>query len=240
MRKSKSTAVTVAVKGATITEDVIAEAINRRFEEVRQTANALRMQMLGVGFTLVQAERELEKLGKLKTHNQHQSSGGLQAWLAAHCPSLPYKTAMDWKILAEKSLKKIGGDEGEALDLMLADGDEACKGESAGRWTEAQMSAREDIYACETKGELKQMLMPFMGSGKAGRPVGSVQKGRATDTNDPETCARAEWSRVIVPATNTVVLESAAKLLSRKDVEDALTALKTLIDFLNARKSELR
>lgn len=239
MRKSKSTAVTVAVKGATITEDVIAEAINRRFEEVRQTANALRMQMLGVGFTLVQAERELEKLGKLKKGRFDQGTS-LGSWLAAHCPSLPYKTAMDWKILAEKSLKKIGGDEGEALDLMLADGDEACKGESAGRWTEAQMSAREDIYACETKGELKQMLMPFMGSGKAGRPVGSVQKGRATDTNDPETCARAEWSRVIVPATNTVVLESAAKLLSRKDVEDALTALKTLIDFLNARKSELR
>lgn len=239
MRKSKSTAVTVAVKGATITEDVIAEAINRRFEEVRQTANALRMQMLGVGFTLVQAERELEKLGKLD-RNGKTNGMNLSRWLAAHCPSLPYKTAMDWKILAEKSLKKIGGDEGEALDLMLADGDEACKGESAGRWTEAQMSAREDIYACETKGELKQMLMPFMGSGKAGRPVGSVQKGRATDTNDPETCARAEWSRVIVPATNTVVLESAAKLLNRKDVEDALTALKTLIDFLNARKSELR
>jgi len=220
-----------------LSEDVIAETINSRFEEVKSTANTLRMQMLGVGFTLVQAERELEKMGKID-RNGKTDGMNLSRWLAKRCPALPYKTAMDWKNLAEKSLKKIGGNEGEALQLMMESEDEQIG--RTGLWTKEQLEARNEIYSCETKSELKQMLMPFFEAGHAGRPVGSVQTGRKTDTNDPAACARAEWSRVIVPATNTVVLEAAAKLLSRNDVEDALVALKTLIDYLKARKAELK
>jgi len=170
-----------------LTEDVIAETINSRFEEVKATANNLRMQMLGVGFTLVQAERELEKMGKLKVHNQHQSSGGLQAWLATHCPTLPYKTAMDWKNLAEKSLKKIGGDEGSALQLMLTSAADVEDGE----WTDAQIEAREELYSCDTKGALKQMLMPFFGAGTVGRPKGSYgPTDEVAHITDKELCER--------------------------------------------------
>ena len=41
-----------------LTEEQIAAMLNARFEAVRQTANTLKLQMLGVGFALVQAEIE--------------------------------------------------------------------------------------------------------------------------------------------------------------------------------------
>ena len=175
----------------TVTESDIANAINSRFEEVKNTANQLRMQMLGVGFTLVQAEIELQRMGKLKTHNQHQSCGGLQAWLSKHCPAIPYKTAMDWKNLAEKSLKKIGGETESALQLMLINDGETVDGE----WTDKQLKAREEIFACQTKGALRQMLLPFFGSGTVGRPKGSLGEAGVTHITDKELCERL-WGNV--------------------------------------------
>ena len=178
----------------TVTENDIANAINSRFEEVKSTANQLRMQMLGVGFTLVQAEIELERMGKLKMHNQHQSCGGLQAWLAKHCPAIPYKTAMDWKNLAEKSLKKIGGETESALQLMLINDPMTLEADE-GEWTEKQLKAREEIYACQTKGALRQMLMPFLGAGTVGRPKGSLGETGLTHITDKELCERL-WGNV--------------------------------------------
>lgn len=178
----------------TVTENDIANAINSRFEEVKSTANQLRMQMLGVGFTLVQAEIELQRMGKLKTHNQHQSHGGLQAWLSKHCPAIPYKTAMDWKNLAEKSLKKIGGETESALQLMLIN-DPMMLEADEGEWTEKQLKAREEIYACQTKGALRQMLMPFFGAGTVGRPKGSLGETGLTHITDKELCERL-WGNV--------------------------------------------
>ena len=177
----------------TVTENDIANAINSRFEEVKSTANQLRMQMLGVGFTLVQAEIELEKMGKLKRGNRFTGKEelGLCGWLAKHCPTIPYKTAMDWKNLAEKSLKKIGGETESALQLMLINDGESVDGE----WTDKQLKAREEIYACQTKGALRQMLMPFFGAGTVGRPKGSLGETGVTHITDKELCERL-WGNV--------------------------------------------
>ena len=179
----------------TVTESDIANAINSRFEEVKSTANQLRMQMLGVGFTLVQAEIELERMGKLKHKGAGAGRGhigeGLCGWLSKHCPAIPYKTAMDWKNLAEKSLKKICGETESAMQLMLINDGESVDGE----WTEKQLKAREEIYACQTKGALRQMLMPFFGAGTVGRPKGSLGETGLTHITDKELCERL-WGNV--------------------------------------------
>ena len=177
----------------TVTENDIANAINSRFEEVKNTANQLRMKMLGVGFTLVQAEIELERMGKLKRGNRFTGKEelGLCGWLSKHCPAIPYKTAMDWKNLAEKSLKKIGGETESALQLMLINDGESVDGE----WTEKQLKAREEICACQTKGALRQMLMPFFGAGTVGRPKGSLGETGLTHITDKELCERL-WGNV--------------------------------------------
>lgn len=177
----------------TVTENDIANAINSRFEEVKNTANQLRMQMLGVGFTLVQAEIELERMGKLKK-NRNTDGDSLGSWLSKHCPAIPYKTAMDWKGLAEKSLKKIGGDSEAALELMLID-DESVIEQRNADWSETQLKAREAILSCETKGALRQMLMPFFGAGSVGRPKGSLGETGLTHITDKELCERL-WGNV--------------------------------------------
>ena len=177
----------------TVTENDIANAINSRFEEVKSTANQLRMQMLGVGFTLVQAEIELERMGKLKK-NRNTDGDSLGSWLSKHCPAIPYKTAMDWKNLAEKSLKKIGGETESALQLMLIN-DPMMLEADEGEWTEKQLKAREEIYACQTKGALRQMLMPFFGAGTVGRPKEALGETGLTHITDKELCERL-WGNV--------------------------------------------
>ena len=177
----------------TVTENDIANAINSRFEEVKSTANQLRMQMLGVGFTLVQAEIELQKMGKLKK-GRFDEGTSLGSWLSKHCPAIPYKTAMDWKNLAEKSLKKIGGETESALQLMLIN-DPMMLEADEGEWTEKQLKAREEIYACQTKGALRQMLMPFFGAGTVGRPKEALGETGLTHITDKELCERL-WGNV--------------------------------------------
>lgn len=177
----------------TVTENDIANAINSRFEEVKSTANQLRMQMLGVGFTLVQAEIELQRMGKLN-RNGKTNGMNLSRWLSKHCPAIPYKTAMDWKNLAEKSLKKIGGKTESALQLMLINDPMTLEADE-GEWTEKQLKAREEIYACQTKGALRQMLMPFFGAGTVGRPKGSLGETGVTHITDKELCERL-WGNV--------------------------------------------
>lgn len=218
----------------TVTESDIANAINSRFEEVKSTANQLRMQMLGVGFTLVQAEIELQRMGKLKTHNQHQSCGGLQAWLSKHCPAIPYKTAMDWKNLAEKSLKKIGGETESALQLMLINDGESVDGE----WTEKQLKAREEIYACQTKGALRQMLMPFFGAGTVGRPKGSLGETGLTHITDKELCERL-WGNVANAFAPIDRLCATVREMDYQRCQYYISILQSALNALKAHKEKL-
>ena len=212
----------------TVTENDIANAINSRFEEVKSTANQLRMQMLGVGFTLVQAEIELERMGKLN-RNGKTDGMNLSRWLSKHCPAIPYKTAMDWKNLAEKSLKKIGGETESALQLMLINDGESVDGE----WTEKQLKAREEIYACQTKGALRQMLMPFFGAGTVGRPKGSLGETGKTHTTDKELCERL-WGHV---ANAITPIDSLCATVREMDYQHVIFFSDKLHDLLAALKT---
>lgn len=233
----------VSAPAPAVCETDIAAAIRQSYIAAVVAANALRVKMLAVGYVLVHAERALLALGKLKK-GRNDKGESLQSWLAENCPEVPYKTAMDWKGLAEKTLEQIDGPRDAALNLMLASATASDGSPSADiplatqTYTSRQIRMRDAILQCKTKSELKQLLFPFL-HGKAGRPAGHVADGRRVDANDPEAGARANWSRVIEPALNTTVLEPAARLLSLADVDDALTALRTLIDYLNARRDEL-
>ena len=221
----------------TVTENDIANAINSRFEEVKSTANQLRMQMLGVGFTLVQAEIELQRMGKLKRGNQN-AGAGLAGWLAKHCPAIPYKTAMDWKGLAEKTLKKIGGDSEAALELMLID-DESVIEQRNADWSETQLKAREAILSCETKGALRQMLMPFFGAGTVGRPKGSLGETGKTHTTDKELCERL-WGHVANAFAPIDRLCAVVREMDYKHIEYFIGVLQDALAALKEQKEKLK
>lgn len=220
-----------------VTEDIIAKAINQRFEEVTLTANQLRMQMLGVGFTLIQAERELEKMGKLKRGNRFTGKEelGLCGWLAKHCPAVPYKTAMDWKNLAEKALKKIGGKTESALQLMLVK-DPALDNAT---WTRSQLKARKEILSCKTKGALRQMLLPFLGTGTVGRPKGSVGPSDAVaHVSDAELCERL-WGNVANAFAPLDRLCALVREMDYQHVQYFIVALQDALSALKERKQKL-
>ena len=221
----------------TVTENDIANAINSRFEEVKNTANQLRMQMLGVGFTLVQAEIELERMGKLN-RNGKTDGMNLSRWLSKHCPAIPYKTAMDWKGLAEKSLKKIGGDSEAALELMLID-DESVIEQRNADWSETQLKAREAILSCETKGALRQMLMPFFGAGTVGRPKGSLGETGKTHTTDKELCERL-WGHVANAFAPIDRLCAVVREMDYKHIEYFIGVLQDALAALKEQKEKLK
>ena len=217
----------------TVTESDIANAINSRFEEVKNTANQLRMQMLGVGFTLVQAEIELQKIGKLNRSGKTDGMN-LSRWLSKHCPAIPYKTAMDWKNLAEKSLKKIGGKTESALQLMLINDGETVDGE----WTDKQLKAREEIFACQTKGALRQMLLPFFGSGTVGRPKGSLGEAGVTHITDKELCERL-WGNVANALAPIDRLCATVREMDYQRCQYYISTLQNALAALKAHKEKL-
>lgn len=203
-------------------EDDIAAALNKAYARAVAAAGELKCRMLEVGYVLVRAEQDLFSRGSLK-RGRHDTGESLQSWLAARCPDLPYKTAMDWKALAERSLKRIGGDTRAALALML-EGPDAADALDA-EWTPSQLAARDEIYACETKGQLRQMLMPFFGEGKPGRPKGAA----AADGELVRKLSRGEeakfvWNRLLQEAVKRSVRD-AVPLLGESETRVAYDTL---------------
>ena len=200
-----------------------AQALSHQYLRVTNVTNAALKVVFGAMLT------EIDKALTTQRFSCNGGGASLRSWLEANCPEIEYATAMDYKrtmknFMAYKQLKE----DTPLLEIMNADPYD----------DEQKEALRRDILDSMT-GLTKTQLRRLTDT-KVGRPKGSkADLSKRVDTNDPAACARAEWSRVIVPATQTVVLEAAAKMLTLSDVEDALIALEVLIDFLKSRKAEL-
>ena len=197
--------------------------------------------------------RECVKFGALLTEvgyylgeTQGKKDEGLQAWLAENCPEVNYSTAMNYKALAGKCVKMLGG--GSQAVAVLQDKtvvQEPGTGETID--VESKFIEKRDELFNEVKSrrELEHTYFKFMASeGRRGpgRPKGSkADLSRKPDSTDVVTAARAVWSQVIVPADRcAVALKGAAKLLTLEDVENAKTVLSSLMEMLAEREEELK
>ena len=203
----------------------------RRAEGARgafvREAVAFGAMMIRAELIFVAMETKINNWSKRGGAERGRPNSGIEAWLAERCPEINYDTARGYKAMASKMVELMGVDRASALAALTADGGVA---------DAAAIEARERLFAEATsRRRLERLWLASFG-----RPAGGKAAGAAPDANDPAACARAEWSRVIVPATNTVVLEAAAKLLCRRDVEDALAALGVLVDYLHGREAELK
>lgn len=199
--------------------------------------------------------RECVKFGALLTEvgyylgearGRGKDGEGLQAWLAENCPEVNYSTAMNYKALAGKCVKMLGG--GSQAVAVLQDKtvvQEPGTGETID--VESKFIEKRDELFNEVKSrrELEQTYFKFMASeGRRGpgRPKGTkADLSRKPDSTDVEASARAVWSQVIVPADRSAVaLKSAAKLLTLEDVENAKTVLASLMEMLKEREEELK
>ena len=199
--------------------------------------------------------RECVKFGALLTevgyylgearHAKNEGEG-LKAWLAENCPEVNYSTAINYKALAGKCVKMLGG--GSQAVAVLQDKtvvQEPGTGETID--VESKFIEKRDELFNEVKSrrELEQTYFKFMASeGRRGpgRPKGSkADLSRKPDSTDVVTAARAVWSQVIVPADRcAVALKGAAKLLTLEDVENAKAVLSALMEMLAEREEELK
>ena len=171
---------------------------------------------------------------------------GLKAWLAENCPEVNYSTAMNYKALAGKCVKMLGG--GSQAVAVLQDKTEVVPpGEDAPIEVESKFIEKRDELFSEVKSrrELEQAYFKFMASeGRRGpgRPKGTkADLSRKPDSTDVVTAARAGRSQAIVPAGRcAVALKGAAKVLALEDVENAKAVLSALMEMLAEREEELK
>ena len=199
--------------------------------------------------------RECVKFGALLTEvgyylgearGRGKDGEGLKAWLEENCPEVNYSTAINYKALAGKCVKMLGG--GSQAVAVLQDKTEVIPpGEDAPIEVESKFIEKRDELFNEVKSrrELEQTYFKFMaseGKGKPGRPKGTkADLSRKPDSTDVVAAARAVWSQVIVPADRSAVaLKGAAKLLTLEDVENAKAVLASLMEMLDEREEELK
>lgn len=174
-----------------------------------------------------------------------RDGSGLKGWLEENCPDVNYKTAYGYKAMAEKVAKMIGGGVQAIACLQGRETVIEPASQTVVDIDPAFIAKRDALFEkVESRRQLEQLWFEFCGARekkRPGRPVGSVAQRPTVDTNNPTVAARAEWSRVIaVAAQNDATLRAAARLLTQEDVDNGLTILRTLTDYLNERDAELK
>ena len=197
--------------------------------------------------------RECVKFGALLTEvgyylgegRGHGESGGLQAWLAENCPEVNYSTAMNYKALAAKCVKMLGG--GSQAVAVLQDKTEVIPpGEDAPIEVESKFIEKRDELFSEVKSrrELEQTYFGFMareGKGKAGRPKGTGA-GEVTykKKSSMECAVEAVWPTVQHLLKHRGEMFTAYKILPDEkltEFRDTLTEhVKAIEAVLDARK----
>ena len=236
MAKNKTTA--VATKE--VSEETIALSLQQRYDDANRT---IAQKAIIFGATLVAAERELERRGLLKHGGSVAKGGGIQGWLAEHCPEIAYRTAMRWRQIAEAQVAALQskgvGSEDDAIKMLQMDDD----GLSVPP-TKKALKCRDEIMATPSLRKITQDMFDFAKDkpGAKGRPAGTkADLSKKPDSNDALAAARALWSKIIVPADReAVALAAAASLLNAEDVENAKIVLSNLMDYLKEREMNLK
>ena len=231
---------TTAVATKEVSEVTIALALQQHWDDANRT---IAQKAIIFGATFIAAGRELERRGLLGGF--HKKGDGLQGWLADHCPSIAYKTAMRWRQIAEAQVAALQskgvGSEDDAIKILQGRDDEIEKPAP-----KKAVALRDEIYSVPSIRKLTQGWFDFGDGCEAGkhrgRPKGTkADLSKKPDSTDTIAAARAVWSQVIVPAEKTFpALESAVKLLNAADVENAKIILQNLMDLLNEQEKALK
>lgn len=231
------------VVGSTANRNGIVRTIAQQIEAVRGAELRSTFEKIKLGAMVKQA---VTLLGFDSRGGNGSKGDGVKGWWESNFkgadgqPAIAYKTLMMWIAAAERLPKLLGqqvevkgGGEQKIMSLLAKDPEQVI--------AKSERKVLESAEKVANGMTLRQMLLwgDDAEPKRPGRPVGSKAQTPRVDTNDPKLAARAEWSRVIaVAAQNDAALRAAARLLTREDVENALTILRTLTDYLKERKAE--
>ena len=159
---------------------------------------------------------------------------GLKEWLAKHCPEINYKTAMGYKLLAEKTVRMLGGGAPAVAALLGRDTVTDPDGNEVPIDAEVVEKKEEIFRAADSRRKLEQMYFDFTEA--PARPKGRAKGSKNVPKTDAER-ADAFWKLNAATLSAPWALKS-IPLVEWRVANFALTALQPLVTALKRRVSE--
>ena len=164
------------------------------------------------------------------------ASGGLQTWLAKNCPEINYKTAMGYKLLAEKTVRMLGGGAPAVAALIGRDTVTDPDGNEIPIDAEVVEKKEEIFRAADSRRKLEQMYFDFTEA--PAKPKGRAKGSKNIPKTDAER-ADAFWKLNAATLAAPWALKS-IPLLDSRVASAALSALQPLVAALRRRVDEGR
>ena len=162
------------------------------------------------------------------------SPGGLETWLANHCPEINYKTAMGYKLLAEKTVRMLGGGAPAVAALIGRDTVTDPDGNEIPIDAEVVEKKEEIFRAADSRRKLEQMYFDFTEA--PARPKGRAKGSKNVPKTDAER-ADAFWKLNAATLSAPWALKS-IPLVEWRVANFALATLQPLVTALKRRVSE--
>ena len=159
---------------------------------------------------------------------------GLKEWLANHCPEINYNTAMGYKLLAEKTVRMLGGGAPAVAALIGRDTVTDPDGNEIPIDAEVVEKKEEIFRAADSRRKLEQMYFDFTEA--PARPKGRAKGSKNVPKTDAER-ADAFWKLNAATLSAPWALKS-IPLVEWRVANFALATLQPLVTALKRRVSE--
>ena len=223
MKKTKSTT-TAVVESVDVRK---AREISQQYGVLANKANAFIQEAIKFGAILIEWEQFLGK-------SQGKAGEGLKNWLEQNCPEIQYKTAMKYKLLAEKNAQMLGGGA-----MALA----ALQGETTVRQPDGEVidveckviEKRDEIFSeANSFQKLEQMWLDLFGTGE--KPKAKKDPKPLPKLSRREE-AKAIWNGAMVMLSKSSVRD-AIPLLGEKETRVCYEGLRDLSALLKKHLEE--
>lgn len=168
------------------------------------------------------------------SHGGAHGGDSLKEWLANHCPEINYNTAMGYKLLAEKTVRMLGGGAPAVAALIGRDTVTDPDGNEIPIDAEVVEKKEEIFRAADSRRKLEQMYFDFTEA--PARPKGRAKGSKNVPKTDAER-ADAFWKLNAATLSEPWALKS-IPLVEWRVANFALTALQPLVTALKRRVSE--
>ena len=167
-------------------------------------------------------------------HGGAHGGDSLKEWLAENCPEINYKTAMGYKLLAEKTVRMLGGGAPAVAALIGRDTVTDPDGNEIPIDAEVVEKKEEIFRAADSRRKLEQMYFDFTEA--PARPKGRAKGSKNVPKTDAER-ADAFWKLNAATLSAPWALKS-IPLVEWRVANFALTALQPLVTALKRRVAE--
>ena len=168
------------------------------------------------------------------SHGGAHGGDSLKEWLANHCPEINYNTAMGYKLLAEKTVRMLGGGAPAVAALIGRDTVTDPDGNEVPIDAEVVEKKEEIFRAADSRRKLEQMYFDFTEA--PARPKGRAKGSKNVPKTDAER-ADAFWKLNAATLSAPWALKS-IPLVEWRVANFALATLQPLVTALKRRVSE--